>query len=126
MAQEFVPGQVWTYKHAEPQSSRVIIGKVDRFDGQEEAVISILVTDAPIPITHSTHQTIPHAPVGEKSLRESLIALEGETQIPSEFMVGYRQWRQVFDQGKAGYFTIPVDKIVEYIGRAMSQSSTVQ
>lgn len=126
MAQEFAPGQVWSYEHAEPGSSRVIIGKIDHFEGQQEAVVSILVTDVPIPTTYSTHQTIRHTPIEEEALRKSVVALEGKTQVPHDFTAGYQQWREVFDRGEAGYFTIPVHEIVQAIGQAMSQPQTLQ
>ncbi len=126
MAQEFAPGQVWSYEGAKLETSRVIIGKIDRFDGQKKAIISILITDASIPAEDPTPQTIWHTPVEEESLRKSLIVLQGKTSVPAEFMDGYGQWRQAFDQGKAGYFTIPVDKIVEYIGQVLSQPSAPQ
>ncbi len=126
MAQEFAAGQVWSYDRAEPKSSRVIIGKVDGFDGQKDRVVSILVTDAPIPSSNSTYQTIQHLPVAEESLRKSLIGLEGQVEVPSEFVDGYQHWRRVYDEGKAGYFTIPVNEIVKHVGQVASQPRTAE
>ncbi|WAX96780.1 hypothetical protein N7E70_007945 [Aminobacter sp. NyZ550] len=126
MAQELAAGQVWSYNEAEPKTSRVIIGKVDRFDGQQDRVVSIVVTDAPIPSASSTHQTIQHLPVAEESLRKSLIGLEGQVEVPSGFVDGYQHWRLVYDEGKAGYFTIPVNEIVKYVGQVAGQPRTAE
>ncbi len=126
MAQEFAAGQVWSYDQAEPKTSRVIIGKIDRFDGQQDRVVSIFVTDAPIPPTHSAHETIQHLPFAEESLRISLIGLEGQVEVPPEFFDGYQHWRRVYDDGKAGYFTGAVSEIVKHVGQLASQPRTAE
>jgi len=108
----FAPGQIWTYHGATPASSRVIIGAVDTFAGESQPVVSISITDAPIPTRERQLQTVPHLPIAADTLRASVIELEGTGSVPGGFENGYRLWRQAYDSKKGGYFTISVEKIV--------------
>ncbi|TPJ23404.1 hypothetical protein [Mesorhizobium sp. B2-7-2] len=122
----FKPGQIWTYRGAVPASSRVIVGAVDSFDGNQQAIVSISVTDAPIPTGEKQLQTVSHMPISAEALRASVVELEGVAPIPSGFENGYRQWRQAYDSGKGGYFTIPVKEIVGILRTQFDQPTPIQ
>lgn len=119
MAQEFVPGQVWAYRDAVPETSRVVIGRVDRL--KEMTIVSVSVTDAPIPTANGPLQTIGHMPFEEAALRSSLTGLEGNTQVPAAFAEGYATWRAAFDENRAGAFTLSVPDAVGYIKQIIEQ-----
>jgi hypothetical protein len=123
VANDFTPGQVWSYQDANPATSRVIIGKVDKL-GNGQNIVSISVTDAPIPTTEAPLQTIGHMPFDEEVLQTSLIKQEGNGTIPAQFADGYETWRAAYDAGKAGAFTIPVVKAVQYIKQVVESPST--
>ncbi len=117
--QDFASGQIWTYKDAVPATSRVIIGRIDIFPG-DRTVISVSITDAPIPTTTEPLQTISHLPFDEGALRQSVEKQVGVAMVPSEFAEGYQLWREEYDRGDAGTFTIPVAEAVEYIKQAVT------
>jgi hypothetical protein len=117
----FKPGQTWTYRGAIPASSRVIIGAVDNLDGESQPIVSISVTDAPIPNDGKQLQTVPHLPVAGDVLRESVVELKGVGPIPDGFEHGYSLWRQAYDSGKGGYFTISVEEIVGLLHAQLGQ-----
>ncbi|RWN23004.1 MAG: hypothetical protein EOR94_05000 [Mesorhizobium sp.] len=124
--QPLKPGQTWTYHGATPVSSRVIIGAVDNLEGESQPILSISVSDAPIPNDGKQLQTIPHLPVAADVLRESLVELEGVRPIPDGFDHGYSQWRQAYDNGKGGYFTISVEEIIGLLRTQLGQRPAVQ
>ncbi|WP_109671609.1 hypothetical protein [Mesorhizobium loti] len=122
----FKPGQTWTYRGATPVSSRVIIGAVDNLEGESQPIVSISVSDAPIPNDGKQLQTIPHLPVAADVLRESVVELEGVRPIPDGFDHGYSLWRQAYDIGKGGYFTVSVEEIVGLLRTQLGQRPAVQ
>ncbi|RVC82678.1 MAG: hypothetical protein EOS58_09745 [Mesorhizobium sp.] len=122
----FTPGQIWTYHGAAPASSRVIVGAVDTFAGKGQPIVSISVTDVPIPTNEKEMQTVAHLPVAVDALRASVVELEGTGSVPDGFESGYRQWRQAYDSGKAGYFTISVEGIVRILRTQFDQRTTGQ
>lgn len=108
------PGQVWTYKDAAPPSSRVIVGRIDKeLDGT--TIVSISVTDAPIRTKEAPFQTISHLPFAEHVLQQSLQQKVGHTSVSSGFAEGYRLWREAYDNGEGGVFTISVAQAVQYV-----------
>ncbi|TJV41334.1 MAG: hypothetical protein E5Y02_18575 [Mesorhizobium sp.] len=117
----FKSGQTWTYYGATPISSRVIIGAVDNLEGENQPIVSISVTDAPIPNEGKALQTVPHLPIAADVLRESVVELEGTGPIPDGFGQGYKLWRQAYDSGKGGYFTISVQEIVGILRTQLGQ-----
>ncbi|MFD2053607.1 hypothetical protein ACFSQT_11035 [Mesorhizobium calcicola] len=122
----FKPGQTWTYHGATPVSSRVIIGAVDSLEGESQPIVSIAVTDAPIPNDGKQLQTIPHLPVAADVLRQSVVDLEGIGAIPAGFDHGYGLWRQAYDSGRGGYFTISVEEIVGLLRTRLGQQPAVK
>lgn len=119
--ESFETGQIWTFRGASPASSRVIIGAVDNFDRENQPIISISITNAPIPNAGKELQTVAHLPVAANVLRESVIELEGAGPVPEGFGGGYSRWRQAYDSKKAGYFTIPVKEIVDILRTQLGQ-----
>ena len=59
---------------------------------------------------------LPHSPVSEKTLEESVttLAIESTLDLP-DVSEGYQTWKDAFDKGQAGAFTIPVSQVIQYI-----------
>jgi hypothetical protein len=59
---------------------------------------------APDGFTH----VVRHAPFREDAISKSVIRVVGQARTLPEFEAGYQNWREGFDQGKAGIYTITV------------------
>jgi|GEM_PF-2140924 len=62
------------------------------------------------------HKTMRRARFGlTKHVLTSCIKLVGQSKPNPSYLDGYAQWKQAFDQGHAGVFTIPVSEIVGFV-----------
>ena len=63
-----------------------------------------------------TQDNLPHSPVSKKTLDESVttLAIEHTDDLP-DISKGYSTWKEAFDNGEGGIFTIPVKQIIQYI-----------
>jgi hypothetical protein len=67
-----------------------------------------------------------HIPVDGQVLAKSCPkALSPQAAAP-DFEGGYAQWRQAFESGKGGYFTIPVSEILDVVKKMMSEAGAPQ
>ncbi|WP_182085155.1 hypothetical protein [Aureimonas sp. ME7] len=119
---DLAPGQVWTYSDAVSPTSRVVIGRVDDF-GDGIQVVSIAVTDVPIPTVDASRQTIGHMPFAPDGILPSLIRLEEDGAISDGFEDGYATWRSAWDEGQAGAFTLSVADAVDAIAQTAGSAS---
>jgi hypothetical protein len=108
----FKPGQVWIY-HTRPgeEDSRLMVIKVEPHD-KLGTIVHIRV--------EGVAQTNPHAPLGvsrvinhmpfaAEAIGKSVIELTAsDVPVPTSFEEGYGFWKEAFDKGKAGVFTITV------------------
>lgn len=65
---------------------------------------------------------LPHLPVSGKTLDTSVTTLVRTTKDLPDIAPGYGLWREAFDRGKAGIFTLPVAKIIDGIEQGLSGS----
>ncbi|MGD9669313.1 MAG: hypothetical protein AB7U75_09685 [Hyphomicrobiaceae bacterium] len=64
---------------------------------------------------------LPHAPVAAEVLRAAVIELvesDGPTADDIASAEAYLQWREPYDAGEAGVFTIPLNEILDVIEQA--------
>jgi hypothetical protein len=124
LAQEFKEGQVWSYR-ARPneQGSTLLINKVES-DPKFGSIFHISVSGvrvknrrAPSGVT----QELPHLPVSKKTLEDSVLALAGTAAPNPGYLEGYAMWKEAFDAGNGGIFTIPVAEIVGFVEKTVSQ-----
>ena len=60
-------------------------------------------------VSYGDGQTrIPHLPFAESAIEQSVTTLERESGPVPDFAEGYRLWREAFDAGKGGVFSIAV------------------
>jgi hypothetical protein len=123
-AQQFTQGQVWAYSSRPSETgSTLLINKVESDPKLglifHISVRAVKVKNKRVPSGFTTE--LPHFPVSTKTLQSSVTRqLRMEPPNP-EYKEGYATWRQAFDQGKAGIFTIPVAEIVEAVEQSINQ-----
>ncbi|MBK9153329.1 MAG: hypothetical protein IPM25_03790 [Chloracidobacterium sp.] len=114
-ARSFQAGQVWSYKARQGESnSTFVVLKVDT-DERSGNIVHIAVMDVKMKNRRSPDgfsRTIGHMPFSEKSLAQSAIKLLKENVELPEFEVGYRLWREAFDDKRAGYYTVSLAEAV--------------
>lgn len=121
LAREFSAGQIWAYKtRSGEEESRLLIDKVD-VSPVLGPIFHISITGLHVkhrdPSKITTH--LPHLAVSVRTLQASCTRLVGQSAPDAEFDEGYAQWKQVFEQGKAGVWTAPVAAIVQAVEDAM-------
>lgn len=124
MALRFEAGQVWRML-ARPQDGDAHVAVLDVIDHPELGQIcSIAITGIKIRnafIEGGVQTQLPHAPVTAQVLREAVTELtesDGPTADHPGFSEAYRQWREPFDAGEAGVFTISLWEILDLIEKA--------
>jgi hypothetical protein len=117
---KYSAGQVWGYQtRPGEQESRLYIVKTDR-DKTLGTIYHIYVDGIAIKNPHmpggGVQTCLPHSPVSAETLDASVTELlerhRGEMPDISE---GYGVWKEGYDKGEAGVFTIPVAEIIAYI-----------
>lgn len=124
----FRPGQAWSYKTRphEPES-RVLIGCVERTD-RGAVVVHIQLVRVAIRSPHirsgSGIQTeLGHVPITKEALLASVVGrAEGNELDEASFSGGYALWREAFDARGAGWFTLSVAEILQYMEIALASA----
>ena len=117
-------GQVWSYntRPSEPDAKLTIV----KIEGQDSIgnVIHVYVSNVKVKTSSNPDkysETISHMPFSEAAIDSSVTKQLGTaTELP-DFKEGYDEWRQSFNAGHAGVFSITVGKAVEYMETTMLQ-----
>jgi hypothetical protein len=117
----FAPGQLWSY-HARTgeDDSRV---RVLRVDVSERAGVIVHVAVEGVSIHNPADpqrptRTIGFMPIAEAALDASVTQLveQDDSFTPSaDFEAGHVGWKSAFDEGKAGFWTATVAKVVQTV-----------
>ncbi|MEM7358931.1 MAG: hypothetical protein AAF431_07535 [Pseudomonadota bacterium] len=123
MAKDYKQGQIWKYdtRSIEPDS-RLVIVQVDEIDGEE--IVHISVNGLRLKNPHSDTgygEEVSHMPISPAALSESVIELVGFTDELPDYKEGYGIWREAYDSGKAGVFSITVKESVNFMEGAVNQ-----
>lgn len=107
-------GQVWTFKDAPLEETRVIIGDIEPF--HDDVAVSVSITGMPR-VQFANGQTLngtaDHVPFSEAALRASLEELVAEDQpMLDGYADGYATWKEAVETGRAGIFTISLAEVV--------------
>ncbi|MEJ2548062.1 MAG: hypothetical protein P8125_09620 [Gemmatimonadota bacterium] len=118
---ELSVGQVWEYATRPNESdSRVVICRLES-DAKLGPIVHVQVRGVEIENPNAPSGVtdfIGHLPFSADSLQASLRQLETvEAQAP-DCEEGYRTWREAFDAGQAGIFTVSVAEAVTFLERA--------
>jgi hypothetical protein len=104
-ASKFHAGQVWAFTPPTNQpNARLTVLRVES-GGKLGTIVHVALSG----VSYGDGQTqIQHLPFAESAVERSVTTLERESGPVPDFAEGYRQWRQAFDAGKGGVFTISV------------------
>jgi len=116
-------GQVWSYHtRAQESDSTFTVVKVE-----SSARLGILVHISlqGLKLKNARHpsgwsDTIAHMPFSQDAIDGSIETLISENVPLPDFEQGYALWKQAFDAGKGGVFTIPVAEGVQAIEESMN------
>ena len=117
--EKYKVGQVWNYHtRAGEEKSRLFIVRTEPNE-KLGTIYHIHVDGVRLKNPHAasgSQEELPHSPVSAKTLDESVTTLliEKAPDLP-DISEGYAAWREAFDQGNGGVFSIPVKDIVQYV-----------
>lgn len=121
-AEKFKVGQVWKYiNRAGEDSSVLTILKIEKYD-KGDTILHIRVDGVKIysPRAAAGYSSfIGHLPFSEKSISASVTELVGQHNNLPDFSEGYNQWKEAWDNGKAGYWTIDLKDAIDGIDKVM-------
>jgi hypothetical protein len=125
-AHDYAMGQVWTY-HVRPgdEGSTLQINKIER-DPKLGTIYHISIFDVHVPNPGSAGgfiTEIPHLPVSEATLNESVESLLPQPARSVDYAEGYAIWKRAFDAGRAGIYTVSIGEIVSALEQTMGTSS---
>lgn len=122
-ASEYSEGQVWAYEtRPGEEKSTVLINKVEAH-AQLGRIFHISIREVRVKNRHTEGgitTDLPHFPVSEETLTKSVTTLVGKQPPNPDYVQGYKTWKEAFDAGKAGVFTISVSEIVSIIEEAIN------
>ena len=123
----YAVGQVWNY-HTRPgeEGSRLFIVRADP-DPQLGMIFHIYVDGLRVdnPLTESQKQEqLPHVPVLQATLDASVtsLAVEHAETLP-DISAGYATWKNAFDAGEGGVFTLSVVEIIAVVEEAIRKGA---
>lgn len=123
-ANEYAEGQVWSYKTRPGESSSsVLINKIEANPKLGKIFhISVLNVKVRNPhIASGITTELPHFPVSQETLDKSCLKLLKKSPANKDYLEGYKIWKEAFDKGEAGIFTISIAEIVSFIEKTVNQ-----
>lgn len=113
--------QVWKYKTREiEKNSTVQIVKIENVGGNE--VIHLRINDVHFKKDINTPSTVHHIPMDKEVFKNSITKLTGYKKVDASYEDGYMQWREAFESGKGGIFTIGISEVMETLDQVMPES----
>lgn len=120
--EKFKAGQVWKYVNRDGEdSSTLTVLKIEKYD-KGDTIIHIRVDGIKIYNSQTTSgysNFIAHLPISEKAIKKSVTRLIRTTNSLPAFTEGYNQWKEAWDKGKGGYWTLGLKEVIENIDKAM-------
>jgi hypothetical protein len=125
-ARDYAAGQVWTY-HVNPndEGSTLQINKIEQ-DPKLGTIFHISVFGLRISnprVAGGILTELAHLPVSKDTLDKSVESLVNIPLRPVSYEEGYAHWKQAFDAGHAGIYTISVAEIVTLAEQTMSKAT---
>jgi hypothetical protein len=118
------PARRWQYRARQgEESSTVLVTRVETYPKLGEVVhVRIDGLNIANPLHPSgVAREIGHMPFAADAVRGSVTELLGDGEPVDEPDEGYQQWKEAFDRGEAGVFTITLAEAVEVMARALQQ-----
>ena len=104
-ASRFRAGQVWAFKTPPDLPNAKLTVLLVEDGGKVGTIVHVALSG----VSYGKGQTtIPHLPFAESAVEQSVTTLERATGPIPDFSEGYQIWREAFDAGQGGVFSIPV------------------
>lgn len=117
-------GQQWSYQaRAGEEDSYLIILRIDK-DPKLGDIIHIALRGLRMKSRRSPEgiiENVSHMPFSEEALNKSGLKLLKEKSEVPDFEKGYRMWREAFDAGRGGVYSITVAEAVNVMETALNQ-----
>ena len=115
-------GQVWSYKtRPDEKKSTFIVIRVESHPKLGN-IIHIALRDLRLRKPNGDFiEAASHLPFAEEAINKSAIKLLKEKGELPEYEEGYRLWREAFDAGEAGVYTITVAEAVSVMEETLNQ-----
>lgn len=126
---KYKPGQRWSYKtRPGEEDSYLIVLKVDK-DAKLGNIIHIalrkLKMKNELSPDGSVRENVNHMPFSQEALDKSgLKLLEEKTDLP-DFAEGYQMWREAFDGGRGGVYSITIAEAVNVVETGLNRRTVV-
>ncbi len=124
MADDFTVGQVWNYETREHEAgSRLTIVQIDSLHGQDIVHISVdglRIRNSYLESGFGEH--ISHLPISPEALESSVTKQIGQVKTLPDYREGYQIWREAFDSGEGGVFSLSVAECIEFIEQTVNQN----
>lgn len=114
---DYQVGQIWAYHTRQGEEhSRLLITQIDHFEGHD-TIFHLYIDQLEMKGPHTNasapiNSELPHVPVTQSTLDESVTKLIGTASDLPDNSEGYTIWRTAFDDHKAGVFDLPLKDIV--------------
>ena len=123
---KFKVGQMWKYNtRTGEENSTLTILKVEKYDSAGP-VIHIYVNGLKLKNTRlrsGFSDDIGHLPLSKEAVLKSVTTLVSEDNNLPDFKEGYNNWKEAFDNGEAGIFTITVKESIDVTEQTINQGT---
>lgn len=111
--QDLAPGQVWTFRDAASETTRLAIGKIEPYGDGEVVQLQLYgIPELSGPDYGSVSGSIGHAPFDRSVIEASVLTLEAIDWAPdTAFWEGYQTWAE----NEGGIWTIPPAEVVQTV-----------
>jgi len=126
---KFKVGQIWNYKtRLGEENSKLTILKVEKYDSAGIVIHVFLdnlkVKNSDSPNGFSDH--IGHLPLSKEAMLKSITTLVSQNNKLPAFQAGYNNWKEAFDSGKGGIFSVEVTDAVKYVEEVMNSGGRTE
>jgi hypothetical protein len=120
--EKYKPGQVWSYKtRPGEETSTITILRVDEiFNGKR--IVHIHVDGIKLENCHGGNapERVEHMPFDKAFMDASVNEVLRKVSVP-DYKFGYTDWRQGFEEGRAGVYTITVAQAIDVMQHTFSK-----
>lgn len=115
-------GQVWSYKtRPQEEKSTFIVVKVESHPKLGN-IVHIALRDLKLRKPNGDFiESAGHLPFAEEAINKSAVKVIKEKADLPDYEEGYKMWREAFDAGKAGAYTISVAEAVGVMEETLNQ-----
>jgi hypothetical protein len=119
-ASRYKPGQVWSFRAPSDQTGAVLTILRVEANPKLGTIVHIALSGSTLP---NGGTNVQHMPFSEQAIDKSVLTLVRENQPLPDFRDGYAEWRQAFDAGRGGIFTVSVGEGFEAIRTAITKQA---